>query len=999
MRVSLPALAALALVARGARAQDATITGKVTNQAQVPVASAVVAIPRLEAAARTTDAGTYRLVIPSGRFTPGQVDTIRVTRVGFAPRSVAVTLRPGANTVDIALSELAIALNEVVVSGTAGNQERRAQAATVATVDVSTIVQTAPISNVQQLLTGRVPGVNVTQMTGSSGGTSLIRIRGVSSISLSNDPLVFIDGVRMDNRNLQGTGSGFGSGVSTLNSLDPNEIESIEVVKGPAAATLYGADASAGVIQIITKRGRAGSNSFSQTLTGEYARLQPNYTPPSNFAPCPASLVGPTSPSTLCRGQAVGTIVSDNPIEREGVLGDGSAKALNWSGRGGGQSYGYYLAYGYNNEVGTAPQNGFNRQNARANFNFVPRGDLTIDAGFGLSREINDQTNVGDNLYGVLTALIGSPVTVGTASNGWFAPNRDGQAIGSIINRFNIVRFTPNVTARYRPTAWFTNRLTLGTDLARIQARQFFPKNARGSYGGALDAGQDSENRQNVDNWTLDYLADFKQSFGADRAWAMDLSLGAQVIAQRNDVISALAQGFVTNSNTSISSGATTSATGQSSDQRSVGYIGQWQVGWRDRLFLQLGARIDQNSAFGNSGERFFLPKVGASYVLSDEKFWQDHVPFIGTFRLRAAYGTTGRSPNAGASLQTYTSSPYVLLQGQNLAGVVPQNPGNEGLRAERGTEIEAGFDAGFFHDRMGLEFSYFDKVTKDLILQRPIPPSLGFTVNPFANIGEVVNRGVEVALHGQIISTKNVAWESRASVATLHNRLTSLGGIAPFQIGLPGILANAYNEGDELGAWYGQKVVGYDAGAGKAIVTDTAVKMGSPIPTYSGNVSTDLTLFHNLRFSGLLEFSGGSEKFNAQEYFREKAFTTSERFQKQASLTAEERARLFGPYVNQSGNPVPSSVVAGDYLQDASFARLREASLTYTLPASIARMIRGSNASITVGGRNLALWTNYRGDDPESLSYVPTDGRLIALDFLVMPQTRRYFARFNVGF
>jgi TonB-dependent starch-binding outer membrane protein SusC len=983
-------LLACAVVPSTALAQQrVTISGRVSNQSLIPVSGATVSLTGTQASTATNEAGVYRLTTTA----TGRADTLRVTRIGYRPQLLPITLNPGDTQLDVRLAEQAVALEQVVVTGTAGNQERRAQAATVATVDAGQLVKIAPIVNVQQLLTGRVAGVSVTQTNGSVGSTSVIRIRGISSISLSNEPLVFIDGVRMDNRNF----SLAGGAVSSLNDIDPNEIENIEVVKGPAAATLYGADASAGVIQIITKRGRAGNDRFTQSWSGELAKTTPDWTPPANFARCGANDILATSTSTLCRGQALNTLVQDNPIMREDMLNDGHAAILGWSARGGGNNYGYFLSYGYNGEIATVPQNGIRRQNVRTNFNVIPSRKLTVDAGMGVVRDINDQVNVGDNIYGLLAALIGSPITVGAGANGWFTPNRTGVAVASIMNRVFSTRFSPTVNVQHQTASWLTNKITLGADLSRLNIRTFFPKNDQTWYAGNNNLGLLTETRGGFDTFTLDYRADMRRTFLENGKLAADFSLGSQIIARSADSIQATGYGLATNASNTVTSTTVNSATGSRSTQRFVGYISQLQLGYRDRLYLQLGARIDQNSAFANNTESFFLPKVGISYVVSEEDFWK-RFGFINTLRVRAAFGTTGRAPNPGAALQTYTNAPFVLDNGVQGAGVIPANPGNEKLRAERGQELETGFEAGMWNDRLGLEMTYFNKITKNLLLQRPIPPSLGFSQNPFINVGEVLNRGVETSVRFSPIQMKNIALDARATLATLRNELTSLGGTAPFTTGVNGI--NQYRENQPLGVYFTNRVKSVDVARGVAVVSDTAELAGTPIPKYEGTFSGDLTLFGNLRISGLAEFKGGHKKFNTTPYFREKSFTSEERFQRRDELPAEERLRLFGPYVNTRGGTVATQLVIENYLEDASFVRFRELSATYSLPSSWASRLRASNASITVGGRNLALWTDYSGGwDPESITYVPATGVAFAADFLTMPQPQRFFMRLNFGF
>jgi hypothetical protein len=287
--------------------------------------------------------------------------------------------------------------------------------------------------------------------------------------------------------------------------------------------------------------------------------------------------------------------------------------------------------------------------------------------------------------------------------------------------------------------------------------------------------------------------------------------------------------------------------------------------------------------------------------------------------------------------------------------------------------------------------------VTKDLLLQSPLPPSQGYQGAPFVNIGRVVNRGLEAQFSAELLRMDNIAWSTRIGVSTLENDVESLGGLAPIRVGIQN--SSHFRVGDPRGAFYGRRVVSTDVAANRAVVSDTAQFIGSPFPTSEGNLASDLTLFKHLVVSGLVDWKRGYRKFNLTDWFRERSSTTSERYQNRASLPAEERLRLFGPYFSTAGVAVASSSIFEDYIQDASFVRFRELSLTYDAPTRMAGLIRASTASVTLGVRNLALWTDYQHGDPESVSYVPRDGRFAAAEFNTLPQTRRWYARVSLLF
>jgi TonB-dependent starch-binding outer membrane protein SusC len=286
-----------------------------------------------------------------------------------------------------------------------------------------------------------------------------------------------------------------------------------------------------------------------------------------------------------------------------------------------------------------------------------------------------------------------------------------------------------------------------------------------------------------------------------------------------------------------------------------------------------------------------------------------------------------------------------VDLQGNVGAGVIPQDPGNPNLRAERGTELEFGFDAGILGERLGLEVTYFDKTSRDIILARPLAPSAGFTQNPPVNIGEMINRGVEVAANA-----------ARAA-----------------QVCRPGQTECT-------------------------LVRDSLEFLGNFLPSFEGSFSNTFTVMRNLRLSGLVDWKSDFYIYNNSAQFRERQMGTGERWVTRNDLPADERLRRFGPFVDaETGAAISTGNVWQEYIEPADFVRLREVALTYTLPQNVARMFRTSSASVTLAGRNLALWTDYTGGDLELDS--SADLEFARSDFLTVPQPRRWVARVNLQF
>ncbi len=1004
--VALAGVVSLTSAVSAQQAGTGSVSGVITDrESNLPIEGARIVVTGTTLETQSNVRGEYRLV----GVRPGVVQ-VGVLRIGF--RAGADTVRVAANgtaTLNFALAKTVTTLQELVVTGTVGNQERRAQPAQVASVSAAEIKENAVVNNVSDMLQSRAPGIAVNSASGTAGTNRTIRIRGASSISLSNQPIIFIDGVRFN----EGTVNLGLNGQLTdrLNDLNPDDIENIEVVKGPAAATLYGADASAGVIQIITKKGRAGSSSFQQTVRAEYGQADLNWTPPSNYGLCTATgaaSVAANSTNPLCRGKAVGALVSDNPLTREGGIRTGSDQLLGWTGRGGGQNYGYLLSAGADRSIGTLPSNDFRRYSWRSNFNWIPNSKVTLEAGVSSILSQAQLPDNDNNIYGYLGgALLGSPTTRrddGVPSqNGWFGFNRGVGAIAAIENQLDTRRNILNASATYLPTSWLKSRFTLGGDLLNDEATRFFPKNAGTNYGGDLNLGNNTQTRIGIQRFTIDWINDANKSFGSENQLQVNASAGFQAIATRTDNVGATGQGFVTNSANVIGNASTTSATQARNEVRQYGYLAQLQVGYRDRIFVQAGARLDDFSAFGQNTDPILLPKIGVSWVLSDES-WFPKTNLLSSFRGRVAYGTTGRAPGAGAALQTLQAAPYATQVGTAVAteaGAVPLNPGNKLLKPERGIEYELGFDASFFSDRARVEFTYFNKTSLDLILQPQLPPSLGFQANPFKNIGEVLNSGYEVGITADMLRMRNFQWETRVNFNTLHNELIDLGEVAPF-----GTL-NRFTEGYQLGSFVSKRIKNINEATGVVTVADTFEVVGNAFPTFEASWSNTFTLFKNFRVATLIDTKQDFLLNNLTDYFRETQLVRSNRRLDPTVLPARERLRRYGnptagqpAFVQLNGTGTTVDQTRDAYLQRGDFVRFRELGVTYNVPARLLSKFFGTRtAAIGFAMQNIALWTDYEGADPEVVTDPTASFGTGRQDFLTLPNPKRALLRLNLSF
>ena len=591
------------------------------------------------------------------------------------------------------------------------------------------------------------------------------------------------------------------------------------------------------------------------------------------------------------------------------------------------------------------------------------------------------------------SGYLGNPLSLLT-------PEQDGCGFGKcegILQAEHNIRTIKNsisLTARHTPLDWFSQSITLGGDFTRTERRQFFPKNDLSWYFGEINAGYVDENRNSFENLTLDYLGNFDVQHGDEDQWSSDVSFGVQFIRTREEFVVATGVGLTTNTARTVSAATERAGAQWFRDNRSLGYLAQYQVGYRDRLFVQVGARWDQNSSFGEAAPVFFLPKVGVSYVLSEEPFWRDSFSWMDQFRVRAAFGTTGRSPDEGVALRTYDPAPYVSGPGNISPGVRLANPGNPELTAERGLEFETGFDLSVLRNRLGVEFTFFNKTTKDLILEKPVSPSLGFLQSPLVNIGEVRNRGLELSIRGDVVRTPDLAWSVQMGMSTLHNELISLGGLESF-----GGRGSRFIEGLPLGSSFVRTIRRVEAD--RTIVSDTLEYGGDGIPNFEGNFQSSLTLFGSVELRGQLDWKTGFQIRNSTDEFRETSIVRARERVDESFLDPEERLRRYGPFYSESGASVPISEADAVYLQDGDFLRLRELTVSLILPQSVTSKIGAQGGRITVGGRNVALWTGYEGVDPETTPNILSreTASFSSYSFFTLPEPRRLIIRLSLQF
>ena len=983
-----------------ALAQQGTIAGTVvTEGSSAPVASAQVTVVGQNIGTIADAAGRFRLTLPQQQT--GEVE-LDVRRIGY--RQARVRAQVGDETVRVVLSERSIDLEAVVTTGTVGATARKELGNAVSRIDAADEAGRGSVKSLQDLLNGRAAGVVIQPASGAVGTGSRIRIRGAGSFALRNEPLIYIDGVRTNNDPSSGPANqAFGSrSISRLNDINPDDIESIEIIKGPAAATLYGTEASSGVIQIITKRGMAGRARWNLNmkagvnyLDDPEGRFWTNYQ--CSITP-PAGTICPTA-----------NVITLDIVEREKAAGrniwqTGQMHDIDLNVSGGSQVFNYYVGGGLENSEGAEANNAVRRHSGRANLTLLPSDKVSIGVNVGY---VNGLTKLSPEAgYGgrVWTVVLADPRNLSDPVRRGFHSGTPEQYDALYHLEQRVDRVTGGLQLSHTPLPWLRHRLNLGLDRTAEANRDWSPRiDALRSttFGGEALGSVEIVNRR-IMYTTADYAATGQWTLTP--TLSTTTSLGAQYYRAATDSLFGAGDVFPAPGLTALNATTTGRATGEDRfADATLGFFMQQQLGWRDRLFLTAAIRADDNSAFGQNFDRVYYPKFSASWVLSEEPFFT--VPFLTTFRLRAAYGESGKQPATYSAIRTYTPA-----TGPNdAAAVTAQFIGNPDLGPERGKEIEAGFEAGLFNDRLGLEFTYYNKRTVSAILDREVPPSLGIPGTQPFNAGEIRNSGIEMLARAKPFSRGFFEWDLSVSVATNDNEVVSLG---PAFDTLPlnrqwvtAATALRHQVGFPVGSWFEKRVVSAqlnangiatnvmcDNGAGGSVACASApqVYLGRTTPDLEGAVGNTITLWKSLRLFALVDFKQGYQKLDGNTRVRCAFFGGRCR---ENVFPQEFDARRIAA-IQSSGTLI-------DYLiDDAAFTKLREVSATYTLPAVWATYAHASTASISLAGRNLKTWTNYGGLEPEAFFLGGTRGGSHSIwEQTVLPQLSQWVVSVNLGF
>jgi TonB-linked SusC/RagA family outer membrane protein len=1011
-------LAGLTAAARPATAQQGTVGGVVTDESTgTPLEGARVLLagPNRVEATNLEGRFTFRGV-PPGNY------QLRVLRLGYKPTSAQAAVAPG-ETVDLAIAMAAapVQLDEIVSTAT-GDQRKLEVGNSITTIDVARVAEEAPITEFGNLLSGRAAGVQVQKSGGTTGTGTRIRIRGSNSVSLSNEPLYYIDGIRMESGatsstlDIGGFGQGVGAGPSRINDINPEDIESIEIVKGPAAATLYGIQASNGVVRITTKKGRAGRARWN--LYSELGAVEDHNTYPPNFSGRDATEeTGPDwdgfctaqfALDGLCTQDSISVFSPlDAPLTSPFKAGFRQQYGANVSG--GTEQFSYYLSGDYENEDGvyrlpTAEEdsvrevrgdvldnhlrpNALEKVNVRANLGANISADADIQANVGyISSDARFVEN--DNSF---HTIIGSAEASGTTyegNRGWYFIPAE---LFAELSQQSTERFIGGLTGNWRPSSWLSTRATLGYDVTNRQDVQFFPTGQVADYLQDRE-GIKTDNRFQLTQTSVDLVANAR--FRLSPTTGSRTSVGGQFFRDFASGVLATGRGLPAGSST-MTDAAVTEAKDTTVEARSVGLFVEQEISLKERLFVTGALRFDDNSAFGAEFDAPVYPKASISWLMSDEPFFNRN-GFLSTMRLRAAYGQSGQQPGTTDALRFF--SPRAGKRGGvPVPGVSFGNLGNGQLKPERSRELELGFDAALLKDRVSLEFTYYNKRTRDALIQRTVAGSSGTSEFQFFNLGEVSNTGAELAINTRIIDSRSFVWDLALSGSINNNKLIDLGlGENIEELTVPQSFGlQRHVEGLPLGGYWARPILGFDDANGNGIIEDDEVTVGDEevyrgraLPNKEASLNSSITLFNGLlRVGTQFDYRGGYYIDNAMESFRCTPILNC-RGLVDPTAPLEEQARA---------QAVLNQATEWGYYEPAWFIKMRELSFTIFAPDPWARRFRASRLSLTLAGRNLWTITDYSGVDPEVNAFAQDN--FGSSDFESQPQVRYWTARLNVGF
>ncbi len=962
---------------------------------------------------------------------------LTVRQIGYMSATYNIAIVEGTQiAVRITLAPASTQLAGVVTTAT-GVQRRVEIGNSVTRLDVDEIRKTAPITSVTDLLVARVPGLVDLKSTGAPGDPTRIRLRGTSSVTRNNDPIVIVDGVRMyaaqsdaRNGNLISTSklndNSFGNiannsipAPSPLDQIDPNSVETIEVFNGPSATTMYGSDAANGVIVITTKKGKAGPTRWSLDVYRGTSTLRTQYPDRSlgwgraywNNEPIACILSDPTC--------IIDSVIKFNSAaqSRLSPFGRGVSTGVSATVSGGSQALRYNLTGSYDDDLGLlklpavsaeqyrlgqgADAPGWMKRPATYKTNrgtmqltWQPSPTLTFLYTGNLTHARQTRSSLEDAVAERISHIYANPTDSTfyelSESEGKISSGGSPLYLSEFYKQISAERLQTlqNFSGNWQPRPWLMLAGDAGVDVQHREDRGVLRRGFTFDNDslGYADVGQANTNMRTVN-------ARASIQSGSMFGISVTPTVGFNYVVTSTSDILASARELI--EGTSSMSGAKEyqSVDNITSQATFGGYL-QTAFNLWNRFYLSPAIRWDGGNTFGSDAKVFAMPKLSTSWLASDESFF----PFKSTvdaFRIRVAYGQAGRQPGITDRLRLYSPT-SVWLDGKYDQSLNIVSFGNTQLRPERSIETEGGFDLDMFDTRLSLAMTWYNKITRDMLLNVQVAPSvLGGTLqevnNIATNIGRVQNKGVELSAIVTPVRTRAFEWTSSLTYAQNRNTLLKLGsaGAHVYTAFTSPQGGPRYIEGYPLAGFWARPIVSFaDANTNGVIDTsevqigDSSVYMGPPYPKYTAGLVNTVSLMNGtLTISGQLAYTRGATQTNYLLWGN----------------------RFLTPALTDKATPIATQAAyvamaktAYGVTQSVSTLRFNSMSINYILPNTFAKRVRAQTMTVSLQGSNLGVRSNYSGLDPNINGF---SGEVEGVgDFGMMPEPRmwRLAARFT---
>jgi TonB-linked SusC/RagA family outer membrane protein len=884
-------------------------------------------------------------------------------------------------------------LKEIVITGLASSIKRSNLANAITTVSAKDLMGTTQIQTADGALYGKVAGANIRMNSGAPGGGINIQLRGLSSLTQASAPLIVLDGVYINN-NTQRTGrasvTGAGAanqddGANRLADINPADIENIEVLKGPSAAAIYGTRANAGVLVITTKKGAAGKTviSFGQDIgIGSPLKMMGV----DNWSEAKINSFFPAARRAVELGRLQTATSTNNFVNYEDYFYGNTATLLNsrLSIRGGDEKTKFFVSGSLTDEGGIVRRTGFERQSVRANIEHKLSKSVVLsvnsnyirtntDRGF-TGNQNNSGASIGYNISYVPNYFDLRPVNGVYPANPYFAENpvhvTDKGVNNALVNRF-IQSFNLDVNLFKNENSQLKFRVNGGLDYIQNSTKVYLPddlqfQRGQANPGDVLVGKQESMNT----NFQAAFVYDWKI-----KRVNFNTQVGLVRLDFKNDGLFNRGRGLAPGQ-INIKQATVQEVESQfESTQSDVGIFVQKQMNFEDKIIGTVGMRMDKSNTNGDANKFYGFPKASLAINLANFDFWK--IDAISQLKPRVAYGQTAGPVPFGS---TFTSLGGVNIGGL-LGATVATGIGNSNIVPERASEIEFGFDAGFLNNKILFEATYYVKTTLDNLQPLTLSPATG-VVNTTSNEAEMRNKGFELGLSGTVVQKENFKWFSRL--------LWWKNDILITKLGIPSYTTGAFGTG--LGTFLVQQGVSPTTIVGTpAISPGVFTVWGNAQPDWTSSWSNNFTLFKNFDLSVLTEYRSGGDNINLTSFLTDGGGTTKGWFDDSNNDGIPNgRQRDPAPYNN-----------AGRWVQDATFLKIREVGLYYTLPKETLSKTFGNmiqRAKIGFSGNNVFLATKYVGYDPETSTF---GAQALAnnVDVAPYPTARRLFFHIQIDF